>query len=110
MGSEQFTEATNYDRIELLGTQATDHENEFTVLITKGDYTEGQVPQASDQPGGEANLEDVVVFEEMEQDDFNFINVTGDEEEMDNEAELLKWMSPTYFHTHLKLIKKICHQ
>jgi hypothetical protein len=37
-----------------------------------------------------ANLEDVVVFEEMEQDDFNFINVTADEDEMDNKAEVVE--------------------
>jgi predicted RNA-binding protein with TRAM domain len=90
MGSEQFTEATDYDRIELLGTQATDRKNGLTVPITKGDNTEVQVPQASDQLGGEANLEVVVVIEEMEQDDFNFINVTADEEELDNEAEVVE--------------------
>jgi hypothetical protein len=45
MGSEQFTEATNYDQIELLGTQATDRETELTVVpSTEGDYTEVQVP------------------------------------------------------------------
>ncbi len=91
MGSEQFTEATNYDQIELLGTQATDRETELTVVpSTEGDYTEVQVPWATDQPGGVANLEDVVVFEEMEQDDFNFINVTADEDEMDNKAEVVE--------------------
>jgi hypothetical protein len=45
MGSEQFSEATDYDRIELLGTQATDRKTELTVVLsTEGDYTEVQVP------------------------------------------------------------------
>jgi hypothetical protein len=42
------------------------------------------------QPTRWSNLEDVVVFEEMEQDDFNFINVTADDNEMDNEAEVVE--------------------
>jgi hypothetical protein len=48
IGSEQSTQATDHDRIELQGTQATDREAELTVIPrTEGDHTELQAPPAT---------------------------------------------------------------